>query len=140
MKRAYAASKYAKPYERYCREQFPEEAEEIFKGAEVWYQKYMEDMPDLGKNMMAANMLDWFTILAFYEASGHRLDGDALLKIKRQAVERLRFLGKWVDGNKNRWPYKLFERTYVQYNKKREAHLAKGEWKDSWQVEIKAPH
>ena len=56
MKRAYAASKYAKPYERYCREQFPEEAEEIFKGAEVWYQKYMEDMPDLGKNMMAANM------------------------------------------------------------------------------------
>ncbi len=53
MKRAYAASKYAKPYERYCREQFPEEAEEIFKGAEVWYQKYMEDMPDLGKNMMA---------------------------------------------------------------------------------------
>ena len=49
MKRAYAASKYAKPYERYCREQFPEEAEEIFKGAEVWYQKYMEDMPDLGK-------------------------------------------------------------------------------------------
>ena len=117
MKRAYAASKYAKPYERYCREQFPEEAEEIFKGAEVWYQKYMEDMPDLGKNMMAANMLDWFTILAFYEASGHRL-----------------------DGNKNRWPYKLFERTYVQYNKKREAHLAKGEWKDSWQVEIKVPH
>ncbi len=140
MKRVYAASKYAKPYERYCREHFPEEAEEIFRSAEDWYRKYMEDMPDLGKNMMAANMLDWFTILAFYEASAHQLDGEALLKIKRQAVERLRFLGKWVNGNKNRWPYKVFERTYVQYNKKRKAHQAKGEWKDSWQVEINPEH
>lgn len=30
MKRAYASAQYAKPYERYCREHFPAEAEEIF--------------------------------------------------------------------------------------------------------------
>ena len=28
-----------------------------------------DDMPDLGKNMMAANMLDWLTILAFSQDS-----------------------------------------------------------------------
>ena len=28
--------------------------------------------------MMAKNMLDWFTIIAFYEASGHRMDGEVL--------------------------------------------------------------
>ena len=53
MKRAYAASKYAKPYEQYCREQFPDEAAAIFEKAEVWYRRFLQDMPDLGENMMA---------------------------------------------------------------------------------------
>ena len=71
MKRAYAASKYAKPYEQYCRELYPEQAEEIFRKAEESYKDLVKnDMPDLGENMMAANMLDWFTIVSFYEASG----------------------------------------------------------------------
>ena len=81
MKRAYAASKYAKPCERYCRETYPEEAEQICRKAEAYYLDFMQDMPDLGENMMAKNMLDWFTILAFYEASGHRMDGETLLEI-----------------------------------------------------------
>ena len=40
-------------------------------------------------------------ILSFYEASGHELDGEKLLEIKRQAVDKLKFLGKFVDGNKS---------------------------------------
>ena len=136
MKRAYAASQYAKPYEQYCREQFPGEAEAIFAKAEMYYRGFEKDMPDLGKNMMAQNMLDWFTILAFYEASGHRLDGEALLTIKRRAVDKMKFLGRFVDGNKQQWPYRLFERTYVHYNKMLAAHQAKGEWMDSWKVEL----
>lgn len=70
MKRAYSKSSYAKPCERYCREQYPDEAERIFERAEEYYLGFMKDMPDLGENMMAKNMLDWFTIIAFYEASG----------------------------------------------------------------------
>ena len=79
MKRAYWASQYGKPYERYCRERYPEEAEAICREADARYRAFCREMPDLGRNLMAANMLDWFTILAFYEASGHRLDGEALL-------------------------------------------------------------
>ena len=67
MKRVYAKSSYAKPYEQYCREKYPNDAEQIFAKAEECYLAFMKDMPDLGKNMMAANMLDWFTILAFSE-------------------------------------------------------------------------
>ena len=78
MKRVYASSQYAKPYERYCREVFPTEAEQIFQKAEAYYRDFLKDMPDLGENMMAKNMLDWFTIIAFYEAGGHRMDGEAL--------------------------------------------------------------
>ena len=81
-------------------------------------------------------MLDWFTILAFYEASDHRLDGEALLEIKRHAVRKLKFLGKLIDGNRQKWPYRLFKRIYVRYNKQHEKHLARGEWTDSWRVEI----
>lgn len=141
MKRAYSASQYAKPYERYCREHFAAEAEEIFQKAEDFYSDFIKnDMPNLGENMMAKNMMDWFTILSFYEASGHRLDGETLLEIKRQAVDRMKFLGKFVNGNKHRWPYKLFEKTYRNFNKMQAEHQAKGEWMDSWKVEINPDH
>ena len=82
MKRAYSVSSYAKLYEKYCKENLPSEADGIFKRADEYYREFMRrDMPDLGKNMMAANMYDWFTIVSFYEASGHRLDGEVLLGI-----------------------------------------------------------
>ena len=70
MKRAYSKSSYAKPCERYCREQYPDEAERIFASAEEYYLGFMKDMPDLGENMMAKNMLDWFTIIAFMRRAG----------------------------------------------------------------------
>ena len=140
MKRAYAVSKYAKPCEAYCRKHYPDEAEAIFRRAEDYYRGFMRDMPDLGENMMAKNMLDWFTILAFYEASDRRMDGETLLEIKRLAVERLRFLGKLVDGNKSRWLYRLFEKTYVRFHKMQKEHQARGEWMDSWRVEINPDH
>lgn len=69
-------------------------------------------------------------ILSFYEASGHELDGEKLLEIKRQAVDKLKFLGKFVDGNKSKWPYRLFEKTYVKFNRMQKEHQEKGEWMD----------
>lgn len=140
MKRAYAASKYTKPCEAYCRKHYPDEAGAILRRAEDYYRDFMRDMPDLGENMMAKNMLDWFTILAFYEASDRRMDGETLLEIKRLAVERLRFLGRLVDGNKSRWLYRLFEKTYVRFRKMQKEHQARGEWMDSWRVEINPDH
>jgi len=140
MKRAYAASQYAKPCERYCRETYPAEAEEIFRSAETYYRAFLKDMPDLGENMMAKNMLDWFTILSFYEASGHRMDGETLLTIKRRSVDRMKFLGKLVDGNRDKWPYRLFERTYRKFIRMQTAHQARGEWMDSWKIELNPDH
>lgn len=140
MKRAYAASQYAKPCERYCRQHMPNECPALFDRAEQYYRDFLRSMPDLGDNMMAKNMLDWYTILAFYEASGHRMDGETLLAIKQQAADRMRFIGYFVDGNKSRWPYKLFEKIYTNYNRMQAEHQAKGEWMDSWRVEINPDH
>ena len=136
MKRAYSVSQYAKPYEKYCKEKFPTEAKEIFDRADKYYREFMKDMPDLGENMMAKNMFDWFTIISFYEASDHRLDGETLLVVKRRAVDKLKFLGRFVDGNKSKWPYKLFEKMYTKYIGMVKEHQQKGEWMDCWKVEI----
>lgn len=137
MKRAYAVSQYGKCYEQYCKEYLPQQAKEIFDKAEQYYKEFVKnDMPDLGENLMAKNMLDWFTILSFYEASDHKLDGEVLLKIKRKAADKMRFLGKFVNGNKSQWPYKMFEKTYVNFNKMKKEHQDKGEWMDTWDVKI----
>ena len=140
MKRAYSASKYAKLYEKYCREVYPHEAERIFDSAEKYYLEFMKDMPDLGKNMMAANMLDWFTDLSFYEASDRRLDGETVLEIVRRRSESLKLLGRLVDGNKSQWPYKLFEKAFSDFSRMEKEHQARGEWMDSWRVEINPDH
>ena len=140
MKRAYIGSQYAKPYERYCRELYPDEAERIFVKAEEYYLEFMKGMPDLGENMMAKNMLDWFTIISFYEASGRRLDGEALLEIKRRMTDKMKFLGRFVDGNRQKWPYRLFEKTYVKFIKMQKEHQSRGEWMDSWKVELNPEH
>ena len=99
MKRAYGKSQYAKPCEQYCRAVYPEEAGAICRKAEEYYLAFLKDMPDLGENMMAKNMLDWFTILSFYEASDHRLDGETLLAIKRRAVNSLEGLSTATGRN-----------------------------------------
>lgn len=139
-KRAYAESIYGKLYEQYCKEHFPDTAQDIFEKAEHYYLEFKKEMPDLGENMMAKNMLDWYTIVSFYEASDHKLDGEALLAMKRKDAEKMKFLGKLVDGNKSKWPYRLFEKTYVKFNKMSKEHQAKGEWMDTWKVEINPDH
>ena len=131
MKYTYRKSQYGRPYERFCRERFPGEAAEICRRAEEHYRALMTQMPDLGRNMMAKNMLDWFTIVAFYEASGRRLDGEALLEIKRREVARLKLLPRLVDGNRCRWVYRLFGRTFSHFQKLRAQHQARGEWMDT---------
>lgn len=99
MKRAYRKSSYAKPCEEYCREVYPDEAEKIFERAEKYYLNFMKDMPDLSKNMMADNMLDWFTIISFYEASDHRLDGETLLKAEVMHAKLIRTKTEALGGD-----------------------------------------
>lgn len=97
---------------------------------------FKENGMEIRGNMMAKNMFDWFTILSFYEASDHRLDGETLLEIKRRSVDKMKFIGKFVDGNRQKWPYRLFEKVYVKYDRMQKKHQARGEWTDSWKVEI----
>ena len=129
--RSYPKS-WGKLFERYCGEHFPDEKEEICSRADREYVELMRDYPDLGKSMMAETMNEWFVIVAFYEASGHRIDGEAFQIIHGWHIDSLRFLGKLIDGNKSRFVYKLFGSIYGNYAKKLLTHQTKGEWMDSW--------
>ena len=133
--RAYPKN-WGKLFERYCREHFPDEKEEICSRAERRYAELMKNYPDLGNSMMAETMNEWFVIVAFYEASGHRIDGEAFQTIHGWHIDSLRFLGKVIDANKNKMIYRLFGRIYGNYEKKLKAHRKKGEWQDAWSVRI----
>ena len=132
-KRAYPKS-WGKLFERYCDKYFPMEKETICERADRNYRKLMEDFPDLGNSMMAQTMNEWFVIVAFYEASDHRIDGDAFQMIHGWHIDNLRFLGRFIDGNKNTFIYRLFSMIYGNYARKLKAHQEKGEWMDSWNV------
>jgi len=135
--KAYPKS-WGRLFEKYCDKYLPDRKEEICLRADNEYKRLLNEMPDLGgkENGMAKNMGTWFSILAFYEASDHVIDGKAFQIIHGWHTDRLRFLGKIVDANKNKWPYKLFERIYEKYERQVREHQAKGEWTDTWGIEI----
>ena len=41
-----------------------------------------------------------------------------------------------MDGNLQKWPYRLFEKTYTKFIRMQKEQQKKGEWMDSWKVEI----
>ena len=130
--------KWGKLFERYLDEYLPERKDEICARADREYRKLLTQMPDVGgkENMMASNMETWFSIVAFYEASDHVIDGKAFETIYEWHIDPLRFLGKIIDANRSKWVYKLFGIIYDRYEKQLREHQAKGEWKDSWGIAV----
>lgn len=139
MKRSYPRS-WGKLFERYIDTYMPDEKSEICERADKEYRKLLSRKPDIGKGAMADTMNTWFCIVAFYEASNHRIDGKAFQIIHEWHIDKLRFLGKIIDANKHQLPYKLFATVYDRYQKNLEAHLAKGEWKSAWRIRINPDH
>ena len=125
-------------FERYCDKYLPGRKEEICFRADKEYKRLLTQTPDLGgkETGMAENMGTWFSIVAFYEASDHEIDGKAFQIIHGWHIDRLGFLGKIVDANKNKWPYKLFEKLYAKYERQVREHQTKGEWTDTWRIKI----
>jgi hypothetical protein len=129
---------WGKLFERYCKKYLPDRKKEICLRANQEYQKLLKQMPDVGgkSNPMADTIGIWFTMVAFYEASDHVIDGKAFQIIHGWHVDKLRFLGKIIDANKSQLPFRLFEAVYKRYEKNLQKHRARGEWKDSWDIEM----
>ncbi len=134
-KKSYPKS-WGKLFERYCDKYLSDRKEEICERADQEYRKLMTEMPDLGgkENSMSENMETWFSMVAFYEASDRVIDGKAFRIIHGWHIDSLRLLGKFVDANKHKWPYKLFDKIYTKYERDVREHQEKGEWMDTWKI------
>ena len=139
VKYAYPRS-WGKLFERYIDTYLPDRKAEICKQADKEYRKLKKQKLDIGKGAMADTMNIWFCMVAFYEASNHVIDGEAFQIIHGWHIDRLRFLGNFIDGNMHRFPYKLFAAVYRRYEKNLRNHRAKGEWKQAWDISINPNH
>lgn len=127
---------WGKLYERYLDEYLPERKETICRNADAEYTKLLAQKPDVGKGMMADTMNTWLCIVSFYEASDHLIGGEAFQIIHGWHIDKLRFLGRIIDANKQHLPFRLMLHIYRRYEKDLHKHRAKGEWTDAWDVAI----
>ena len=130
-----------KAFIRYTKKKYPDESGRIIKKADELFPKLYSKAPDIGgsDNMMAYN-LDMFIIaISFYEASGHRIDGNAIGEIAQDVYGRLEFLRHFVNLNRKgtmRFFRKLMYKKYVPYAQLVEDKLSKGEWGNTWRIRV----
>ena len=130
-----------KAFIRYTKKKYPADADRIIKKADELFPKLYSKAPDIGgsENMMAYN-LDMFIIaISFYEASDHRIDGNAIGEIAEDVYGRLKFLRHFVnlnrEGTMKRFR-KLMYKKYVPYAQLVEDKLSRGEWGNTWRIRV----
>ncbi len=130
-----------KGFIRYVKERYPEEAEAIIRRADELYPLLHAKAPDIGgaENQMAYNLDLMILSASFYEASDHRIDGDAITQIARQISRKYGFVRRLVNLNRP-WQMKLFQsalyKRYTPYAKLVDEKLSRGEWGNTWRVKI----
>lgn len=139
----YKMTKFIKKYfERYCDQYLPGETKEITAKAEPIFDKLMHETPDMGGkgNMMASNMDITVAFFAYYEASDHRIGGEAMEVLIRWLGDDYKWIGFFTDMNKRPYVRPIYYRIYANHAKKVELHKAKGEWTGTWSFKINPDH
>ena len=68
---------------RYIKKHFPNKLKKSVNKSHELYPELMKKAPDLGgkENTLANNLNMFILVIAYYEASGHRIDGAAIDEI-----------------------------------------------------------
>ncbi|MBR1820853.1 MAG: L-2-amino-thiazoline-4-carboxylic acid hydrolase [Clostridia bacterium] len=125
----------------YAKKHYPGEAERIVQRADELFPVLYAKAPDIGgkENLMSYNLDLLILSASFYEASDHRIDGEAIDEIAREIFGKYRFLRGIVNVNR-KWQMKLFRgmiyKRYVPYAKLVEEKVARGEWNNTWRIAI----
>ncbi len=126
---------------RYTKEHYPDEAETIIRKAEELFPVLSSKAPDIGgaENRMSYNLDMMILAVSFYEASDHRIDGEAIREIGEQLSRKYGFLRKLVNLNRH-WQMELFRsalyKRFVPYARLVDEKLSRGEWGNTWRVRI----
>ena len=117
---------------------FPGEAKAILERADRQYDAFWKTTPDIGgkANMQFKDLDFLIAFFAFYEACGHRIGVPELDGFAHETmVKPAQIAGRLLSWNHPLLP-KLSARMYAGYKKKVDAHVARGEWGNTWRVEL----
>lgn len=133
----YQMSKFIIRYfERYCEKEMPGEAKALTAEAQIIFDRLMHETPDMGKNMMASNMDMTVAFFAYYEASGHRIGGEAIVTLIQWLADDYHWITSLTDMNKHRYVRKLYYKVYSKHAADVERHKAMGEWTGTWSLRM----
>lgn len=122
---------------KYLRKHFPREEKVILKRAEEIFPKLVAKAPNIGgkENSLASNLEMFLLFLSYYEATDHRMAGEAIDEIIADLYNSVKWLNGLMNINKKgilstlrNALYKSY-RKYAQLVKKKRA---KGEWLETW--------
>jgi hypothetical protein len=122
---------------RYAEKYYSDEAEAIMRKTDLIYQKFLSEVPDIGgsDNMLAYNLDMGLLVFAAYEASDHRMGGDAIDEMMSYRMKDMKAYGKFLNANRQ-WELNIGYSWYRSYKKKLDRKIAEGEWGNTWRLEI----
>lgn len=126
---------------RYLEKHYPKEMDKIIKRAEEILPELKAKAPELGgKENALANNFDMFLLfLSFYEASDHRMAGEAIDEIIADLYERLKFLSGIMNINRPgflKLMRKYLYKSYRAYADKVEQKRSQGKWLETWGMTV----
>ena len=126
-----------KAIRKYLRKHFPDEMDQIIKRADAILPDLKTKAPDIGgkENPLSGNLDMFLLFLSYYEATDHRMAGEAIEEI----IDDLSVQLKWLSGmmNINRKVVCSVLRNYLYKNYAKYADQVKqkqseGKWLDTW--------
>ncbi len=117
---------------------FPDEVKTILEKADCQYDAFRKTTPDIGgrKNMQFKDLDFLIAFFSFYEACGRRIGIPELDEFADEAVVKsAETAGKLIGWN-NPLMAKIATKMYIGYKKKTDEHAARGEWGNTWRVEM----
>ena len=126
-----------KAIRKYLRKHFPGEVKTIIKRAEEIFPKLVAKAPNIGgkENSLASNLEMFLLFLSYYEATDHRMAGEAIDEIIADLYNSVKWLNGLMNINKKGILSTLRNALYKSYRKYAqlvEKKRAKGEWLETW--------
>ncbi len=128
-----------KYFKKYIRKYLPQlDPDAITDIAQIHFDRLMQNAPDMGgkDNMMASNMDLTAAFFAYYEASEHKIGGEAIEILIDWLADDLHWITFLTNMNKRRYIQPLYYKMYSKHAKEVEERKAKGEWPDTWSFKI----
>ena len=128
--------KFYEGMQRYLKKHYPDEAKAITDKAFALFPEIERKAPDIGKekNGLYINLDLFLAVVAYYEASDHRVGGEAIDEIIDDIFSRLMKWSPFLNIN-NRFIQRVLKKyVYGDYKKYILQMKENKGWKDSWDM------